>query len=198
MVSSATKITRRPSRKITLEEVFEALKADNLLLSADSERIAKSLKLVKFHPLVALGKLGLKHPTEPKVILDIEWLTQWYAGKIGMPYLDIDPLKLDIGEITKLLPKAFVKRIAVLPVQVTPSKVVFATAEPFDRDWFLDTATSIKRDIELVLGNPEKIVRYIEEFYEVRSAMNLVGDSDNEFGDQVSLDKMVGDRKSVV
>ncbi|MBI2520761.1 MAG: type II/IV secretion system protein [Bdellovibrio sp.] len=154
--------------------------------------MVKSLKLARFHPFVSVGKMGLKHPTEAKTILDTEWLTQWFAGKIGIPYIDIDPLKLDIGEITKLLPKAFIKRIAVLPVQVTSTKVVFATSEPFDRDWLLDTAASVKRDIEIVLGNPEKITRYIEEFFEVRSAMNQVGDSGNDFGDQVALDKMVG------
>jgi len=195
VAGSATKILKRPARKITLDEVVEGLKSDNLITQMDCERIAKSLKLARFHPLVSVGKMAFKHPTEAKVTLDTEWLTQWYAGKIGIPYIDIDPLKLDIGEITKLLPKAFIKRIAVLPVQVTPTKVVFATAEPFDRDWLLDTSTSVKRDIEVVLGNPDKITRYIEEFFEVRSAMNQVGEGENDFGDQIALDKMVGSDK---
>ncbi|MEK6625707.1 MAG: hypothetical protein AABY86_12100 [Bdellovibrionota bacterium] len=162
MVSSATKIMKRPGRKITLDEVIEGLKNDKLISQADYDRIFKSLKLARFHPLVSVGKMAFKHPTEPKTTLDTEWLTQWYAGKLGMGYIDIDPLKMDIGEITKLLPKAFIKRIAVLPVQITPTKVVFATAEPFERDWLLDTSASIKRDVEIVLGNPEKITRYIE------------------------------------
>ena len=195
VVSSATKIMKRPGRKITLDEVIEGLKNDKLISQADYDRIFKSLKLARFHPLVSVGKMAFKHPTEPKTILDTEWLTQWYAGKLGMGYVDIDPLKMDIGEITKLLPKAFIKRIAVLPVQITPTKAVFATAEPFERDWLLDTSASIKRDVEVVLGNPEKITRYIEEFFEVRSAMNQVGDVESEFGDQNALDKMVGSEK---
>ena len=40
-----------------------------------------------------------KHPTEPKTTLDTEWLTQWYAGKLGMGYIDIDPLKMDIEKL---------------------------------------------------------------------------------------------------
>jgi len=195
MSTGATKILKRPGRKVTLDDILEGLKDDNLIPAEEGDKISKTLKLVKHHPILAVAKLGLKHPQNPKINLDSEWLTQWYAGRLNMGYYDIDPLKMDIGEISKILPRAFVKRIGVLPVQVLPNKVIFATAEPFERDWLLDTGPAVKRDIEVVLGNPEKISRYIEEFFEVRSAMNQVGVEDSPGMDTLALDKMVGSER---
>ena len=60
-------------------------------------------------------------------------LTQWLAARAGLAYLRIDPLKVDVGKVADTMSAAYAERHKVLPVQVTPSEVVVATADPPDR-----------------------------------------------------------------
>jgi len=187
---------KRPLKKISIEEIARGLFEDGMISQLDAGRLVKSAKLSKHHPLIIAARAELKNNLRAGEVLSSEILTQWFAEKNEFTYLDIDPLKLDIETITRLLPKAFIKRIGVLPVEVTPGKVIFATAEPFHLDWLLDTSAAIKRDISVVMANPEKIDRYIQEFYDVRSAMSQIGESDADLGDTQALDKMAGVLKS--
>lgn len=155
--------------KLGLEEVLDGLVKDELVTSQQAATILKNNKLSKLHPLVVVEKNHIEDKNGK--VLDLEDLTQWLASFSGLPYFEIDPLKIDIDSVTRILPKAFIKRINVLPVEITSSKVIFATAEPFDKSWLLETSSAIKRDIQVVVCNPNKISQYIYEFYEVRMAI---------------------------
>ena len=48
------------------------------------------------HPLVRLAAVAMQRASDGKS-LDIEMLTQWLAGRVGLDYLRIDPLKVDVG-----------------------------------------------------------------------------------------------------
>src|SRR5512138_1406224 len=51
------------------------------------------------HPLVRIAGLGLQRDKEPGKgrVLDIEALSEWLAGRVKLPYVRIDPLKVDVG-----------------------------------------------------------------------------------------------------
>ena len=36
-------------------------------------------------------------------VLTLDWLVEWAAGKLGVPYLHIDPLKIDLGAVTAIM-----------------------------------------------------------------------------------------------
>jgi general secretion pathway protein E len=82
------------------------------------------------HPLVRLASVSMRRASDDRP-LDIESLTQWLAGRAGLEYLRIDPLKVDVGKVSETMSAAYAERHRVLPVQVTPTEVVVATAEPF-------------------------------------------------------------------
>jgi len=52
------------------------------------------------HPLVRLGAVNLTHTATGKA-LDVEALTEWLALRCGLPYLRIDPLRVDVGRVTE-------------------------------------------------------------------------------------------------
>ena len=54
------------------------------------------------HPLVRLGSAGLTRMGSGK-ILDTEALTEWLAGRCGLPYMRIDPLKVDVGRVAEVM-----------------------------------------------------------------------------------------------
>ena len=51
--------------------------------------------------------------------LDIEVLTEFLAQRCDLPYLRIDPLKVDVGKVADTMSATYAERHKVLPVQVT-------------------------------------------------------------------------------
>ena len=124
--------------KLTLAEILAELVADGLVPQANADRInfpARNLGAVKLHPLVVVASQKWKNPRPPFQNLDLEELTQWLAGKVGLPYQHIDPLKVDVSAVAKVMSHAYASRFMVLPIEADGREVVVATAEPFEREW---------------------------------------------------------------
>ena len=130
------------------------------------------------HPLVRLAAVAMERASDRKH-LDIEMLTQYLAGRAGMDYLRIDPLKVDVGKVADTMSAAYAERHRVLPVQVLPREVVVATAEPFLTDWVDEVERQSRRSVRRVLANPQDIQRYTAEFFalakSVRAAVKAGG-----------------------
>ncbi|OOZ36450.1 GspE/PulE family protein [Solemya velesiana gill symbiont] len=122
-------------------------------------------QLSEIHPLVWLSERHLKSSKPPHEDLNLERLTLWLADKCALPYLRIDPLNIDVDAVTEVVPKAYAVRYRILPVEVTDREVVFATAEPFEREWEQELGHVLQRHIRRVVSNPLDIVRYQDEFF---------------------------------
>ncbi len=132
------------------------------------------------HPLVRLAAVAMARLSDNRP-LDIESLTQWLAGRAGMDYLRIDPLKVDVAKVADTMSAGYAERHRVLPVQVTSSHVVVATAEPFLTDWVDEVERQSRRTVRRVVANPQDIHRYTAEFFalakSVRAAQKAGGNS---------------------
>lgn len=116
------------------------------------------------HPLVRLASVAMVRASDGRP-LDIDMLTQWLAGRVGLAYLRIDPLKVDVGKVADAMSAAYAERHKVLPVQMGSHEVVVATAEPFLLDWVAEVERQTRRTVRRVLANPQDIHRYTAEFY---------------------------------
>jgi general secretion pathway protein E len=132
------------------------------------------------HPLVRLAAVAMTRASDGKP-LDIEILTQYLAGRAGLSYLRIDPLKVDVGKVADTMSAAYAERHRVLPVQVTGAEVVVATAEPFLVDWVDEVERQSRRTVRRVVANPQDIHRYTAEFFalakSVRAAQKAGGNA---------------------
>ena len=132
------------------------------------------------HPLVRLAAVAMARASDGKP-LDIESLTQWLAGRTGLAYLRIDPLKVDVGKVADTMSAAYAERHRVLPVQVTGSEVVVATSEPFLTDWVAEVERQSRRTVRRVVASPLDIHRFTAEFFalakSVRAAQKAGGNS---------------------
>ncbi len=130
------------------------------------------------HPLVRLASVSMRRASDASP-LDIEMLTQWLAKRANLAYLRIDPLKVDVGKVADAMSAPYAERHRVLPVQVTQTELVVATAEPFITDWVSEVERQARRSVRRVLASPQEIVRYTAEFYalakSVRAAMKSGG-----------------------
>ena len=132
------------------------------------------------HPLVRLAAVAMERAAGGKP-LDIESLTQWLAGRAGLDYLRIDPLKVDVGKVAETMSAGYAERHRVLPVQVTASEVIVATAEPFLTDWVGEVERQSRRAVRRVVASPVDIHRYTAEFFalakSVRAAQKAGGNA---------------------
>jgi len=174
--------------------LVEWLREDGVITDEEAQRtIARCSQAESAqHPLVRLAAVAMSRASDGKP-LDIETLTQYVAGRVGLEYLRIDPLKVDVARVADAMSAAYAERHRVLPVQVTPSEVVVATAEPFVDDWIGEVERQARRAVRRVVANPQDIHRYTAEFYalakSVRAAQRSGSSGGASFEQLVELGK---------
>jgi general secretion pathway protein E len=162
-----------PRGRLHWRQLLEWLLEDGWVTESDAQRVNKRFAAgdSSLHALVRLGGAGLQRQGRP---LDVEALTEWLAGRIHMPYLRIDPLKVDVGRVGDVMSVQYAELRRVLPVSVGAAEVTVATSEPFDVAWVPEIEAHTRKRLRLVLANPEDIARYTTEFFalarSVRSA----------------------------
>jgi general secretion pathway protein E len=171
-MSVAAPTRTRKDRRLSLDEVGALLVADGLATAETVARLVDNRRLQRsdVHPLVTIANERWKaeavagHPLSEKV-LTIEALTEWLAGRVGLGYFHIDPLKVNFAQVTDIMSSAYAERFRILPVALKGEEVVIATAEPFVREWEEEIARMLRVRIRRVLANPIDIARYVIEFY---------------------------------
>jgi len=167
--------------RLELDEVLAALVVDGFALAEDARNVRMGARAgrstVELNPLVVIANAKLANQHEPGRPLSLEALTEWLAGHAGLPYLKIDPMKINVATVTQVVSLAYAKRHRILPVAATVSEVTFATSEPFDDGWAPDLAQMLRRDIKRVVASPLDINRYQQEFYGVQRSIQLAQDA---------------------
>ena len=194
-VTSATPAPAVPAGPLDWRRIVQWLRADGVIGGEEADRtIARCAQAEsQQHPLVRLANVAMSRQSDGKP-LDLEMLTQYVAGRSGLAYLRIDPLKVDVGRVADAMSASYAERHRVLPVQVTAQEVVVATAEPFVDDWVAEVERQSRRAVRRVVANPQDIQRYTAEFYalakSVRAAQKAGGSAgSSSFEQLVELNK---------
>ena len=127
------------------------------------------------HPLVIAASQDWPDRRHSGHRLTLETLTQWLAHRVRLPYLRIDPLTLEVGKLTEVVPYAYASRAGILPVKFGPQGIVFAVKDPLDLDWIKELQPAHKVPIKRVCANPQDIDRYLVEFYAIARSVKLSG-----------------------
>jgi general secretion pathway protein E len=162
---------KSPGRRLRLEEILTLMLADGIIASADAELLLRSRIKSSEHPLEIIAERNWHSATEPHRALTLDWLVEWLAGKLGVPYLHIDPLKIDLTAVTQSMTNAYAERYRILPVEATRTTLTVATAEPFVRDWADELEKILKLEVKLAFANPQDIRRFLGEFYNLARSM---------------------------
>ncbi|KQX86434.1 GspE/PulE family protein [Variovorax sp. Root473] len=180
--AAASAPAARHEGPLDLRRLIEWLATDGVISPMEAKRtIARCAQAESRQaPLVRLANVAMTREADGKP-LDLEALAQWLAGRAGLSYLRIDPLKVDVGKVADTMSAAYAERHKVLPVQVLPNEVVVATAEPFLTDWIAEVERQSKRTVRRVVANPSDIQRYTAEFFalakSVRAAQKAGGNT---------------------
>ena len=181
------------SHKLDLGEITEQLYADEQLTQDQYDNLllkARFKNLEKTHPFKLISEQNLKSPAAAHQLISQELLSAWLADKVNLPYLRVDPLKIDVAKVTAVMSYTYAQRNKLLPVEVGQDYVVIATAEPYFTDWQLELAHVLRKEIRLVITSPSDIDRYLVEFYTVSSSVaGATGDATP--GEITNLEQML-------
>jgi len=168
----------RPERKIVLEDVLRLFGTKGWLDMRAIQRVkAGAADNDQRHPFAQLAAQNLQSTTQPPFPLTLETITRLFAEGIKATYYRIDPLKIEVEAVTKLVSQAYATRWQFLPVEVSDQHVLIASAQPFVTEWEKEIAPIVKRRIQRVIANPVEIQRYLREFYGVSRSISKAASS---------------------
>ncbi len=171
-------------RALTLDLVLRELEADHLVDTSLIEALRTTARFRNYeHPLTLVAEQKWRSLKPPKRVLTIEALSEWLAARLQVPYMHIDPLKVDFAAVGSVMSSSYANRYRILPVAVTSEVVTVATSEPFVRSWIPELSQLLRRRVELVFASPLDVKRYVAEFFalaqSVRRAQEKAADEKN-------------------
>src|SRR5574340_777576 len=161
----------RADRRLELRDILKLMVAEGLVGAAAAERIARARTKRFEHPLELIADERLQSAQPPGKLLTLDGLVEWLAGRLGVPSMHIDPLRIDLGAVTATMTNAYAERYRILPVAVDRTTLTIATGEPFVRAWADELERVLKLEVRLVFANPVDVRRYAGEFYNLARSM---------------------------
>ena len=180
----ATPLADPLTGKLLLADILQALLADGLIARENCElltSLSDTPERKKQNALEVIARSNWTNQRNPDEVIDLEFLAHWLAAKTGIPSKRIDPLKIEVSAVTRVVSYAYASRYRIIPLAVTPTSVTFGTAEPYLREWEDELAPILKKEINRVICNPEDIDRYLLEFYSL--SKSVLGAESDQAGD---------------
>jgi general secretion pathway protein E len=146
----------------------EHVQRTRLLRDQASRSGGRGLRRAEISPVEVLASFKFADARREAELVDEDKATQAVAAAVGVPYRKIDTVKLDAQLITRTLSRPFARRHGVLPLERTNGKLVFAAANPFDRELFENLRGLVGSEVQPVLSAPSDIHRAIAEIYGFR------------------------------
>ena len=165
----------RPGQRLQLRELVPALVADGLLSPEDAAVVLRydGVSSVEQPALASLAQRRLRTPAG--AALDVDTLGRWLAARLDMDYVHIDPLKVDVARVSEVMSVEYATRFRILPIGVDGGSVTIATAEPFITDWVAELGQALRKQVRVVLADPNALKRYIVEFFTLARSVRDAG-----------------------
>jgi general secretion pathway protein E len=122
-------------------------------------------------PAEVIASFNLELTGQSGRFLSEDLVTEVIAGEVGLPYLKIDPLKLDLGVVTAHIPRPFALRNLIVAVAEQGGITTVAVADPFNDAIISELASARQLEIRRVLSSKSDILKILREFYGFRASV---------------------------
>lgn len=182
-------------RKLSLNFVVEKLLENNLIDTDHANKIIRTKFNDKTHPFIIISDFKIKNITPPHEYLTNERLTTYFSTIFNLDYIHLDPLKIKLEHVAHLIPFSYAKRLNIVPIEINKSELVICTSEPFQKNWIEELSPIVKRKIKLVFGNPDTILKLLDELEILQNAINRLhkenrSSNNNKFLREGKLDEL--------
>jgi general secretion pathway protein E len=163
---------------ITAEQLVEILargKAQETRLyalhqSGGSRRVQSGAADI-ISPAEVIASFNLELQGQAGRLLSEDLVTEAIAAEAGLPYLKIDPLKLDLGVVTSHIPRPFALKNLIVAVGESNGMTTVAVADPFNDRIISELASARQLEIRRVLSSKSDILKILREFYGFRASV---------------------------
>ncbi|MBJ7311104.1 GspE/PulE family protein [Rugamonas sp. CCM 8940] len=171
---------------LDLQLIFSWLLADGLVEKANVKaNFAQAQGILKntigsMHPLCAVAHCKLLSAQAPHKQLTLDTLSAWLARHAELPFIHIDPLKIDFTKVADVMSADYAARFNILPVELSHDTLVVATADPFAHEWEAEIAKVARRAVRRVIANPLDIAQYISQFFSLAKSIKKANKSNGQ------------------
>jgi general secretion pathway protein E len=151
------------ARAITLEQAKELISRETLLHARVLKETGADEQKYEVSPIELVAAHRLPVPDRPTETLDQDRVSTVVAQAAGLGYHKIDPLRLDMGLITRTLSRPFALRHALLPLSVQGDVLNLAVANPFDHPLFAEVSRLCGLRIRPFLSAKQDILRALQD-----------------------------------
>jgi general secretion pathway protein E len=161
---------------LSLLEVLGWLQDDELIDPKDAKQLLdlQKFSLNKRHPFEVIASFSQER-SKSNTMLSQEFLTKWLGVRLDMTVANIDPLKVDVAEVTSVISLNYTKRFSILPLSVKNDVVTMGTCEPFLTEWQQELGTILHKSFEVVLCTPEEVEKFAVEFFNISKSVFAAG-----------------------
>ncbi len=150
--------------------------------SGHSRKLQKDVDLLS--PAEVISSFNLEIPGS-RQLLDEDLITETLAKATGLPYLKIDPLKLDLEIISEHVSRAFALKNMLVPIKVKNGVVIFAVSDPTDTHALDELERTRRIKTDRMLASRSDILRILGEFFGFRASV-LAAEAETQQGTDIS------------
>ncbi len=175
------------NQHLEVHDILNWLEEDEMVDTENAHMLrilAVSAEYRKKNPLEVIAERNWVNAKTEK-ILTLEFLTRWLADRVDLPFVRIDPLKIEVSEVTEVMSYAYASRYNVLPIKVDDTTITVATAQPFECDWEAELSRIHNKEFKLVISSPGDIRRLLLEFYSIAKSVHGAKNSTDTSGGNI-------------
>jgi general secretion pathway protein E len=171
LLVKAGQLAPEHAREASIREDRERARLIRARSSSTQDRGRKSVVDAVVHPAEVLAAMDVPSAADPTKKLTEKSVMEVIAKAANVPFVELDPLKIDAKLAPQFLSRPFARRHTALVVAASDATVTVAVADPYDRNLIDDLVTYVKRRPVLVVAVPSDIQRLITDFYGFRGAV---------------------------
>ena len=169
-------------RNLNARDVLDPLVKGGFLPLLEAEKLLKLWAKSKEHPLTLATELTLIDRRSANKAMTPDDILSYLALHWSTNYFRVDPLKVALEVVGSLIPLAYADRLNIVPIELTPQKVVILTSEPFALSWVDEIKAQLKKEIEIRLGAPNQIRHLLNEIFVVQKAFKAMSRDQGQAG----------------
>lgn len=164
-------------KNLGLQQIFTWLMEDGIVKKEDAKVSFNHTRGIlksgpaNMHPFTAIAQAKLYSAARSQHLLTLDWVTEWAARKVGLPFYRIDPLKIDFTKVSDVMSSTYATRFNILPVEANNDSITIATTDPYDNAWLEEITKITQKEVKLVLANPLDIAQYTAQFFSLAKSI---------------------------
>ncbi len=129
--------------------------------------------LAGISPAELIDSFEVPLPDEPDRLLSEDRIMMAVAREVGLDYVKIDPLKLDMELVTRTISRPFARKHSIVPIALEGNVLTVALDDPFDHEGIDGIRRASSRGLKLVVATRSDILKIINEFYGFRTSVTV-------------------------